>query len=69
MSALVREAALIAARDLLESSDHKMEEDVENVEDIYLTMEHFKSAVSRVKSSVSTSDRTYYQRMRDEIEK
>lgn len=69
VAALIREAALLAARDLLTASEHRMEEDVGQQEDIYLTMEHFTAALTRVKSSVSDKDRLYYEKMNDRLNK
>ena len=69
VSALIREAALVAAHDLVNATEHKMEEDVQQDSDIYLTMEHFKSALTRVKSSVSDKDRLYYEKMETRLNK
>ena len=72
VSALIREAALIAARDLLESDNHKMEDEMEDAtvqEDIFLNMTHFTKALSRVHSSVSEKDRIYYDKMKEKLNK
>ena len=68
VSALVREAALIAARELLQADEHKMEQD-SSQEDVYLNMSHFERALVRVKSSVSEKDRKFYEKMKEQIEK
>ena len=68
VSALVREAALIAARELLQADEHKMEQDSVQ-EDVFLTMSHFERALLNVKSSVSEKDRKFYEKMKEQIEK
>ena len=69
VSALIREASLSAAKELVYAEDHKMEDDVQEQNLIFLKMKNFTEALSRVKSSVSAEDRKYYELMEKRVNK
>jgi len=67
ISALIREASLIAAREEILLNDDRME-DIEN-DDIELGLIHFEKASTRVTSSISEKDRIYYQKLCEKLQK
>ena len=67
ITALIREASLIAAREDILLQDDRMEADEDD--NIELGIEHFEKASSRVTSSISEKDRIYYQKLKDKLQK
>ena len=64
VSALVREASLIAARSLIMMED-RMED--ESQPEVKLLEAHFEQALVKIKASISDKDKKYYQKVSERI--
>ena len=65
VSALVREASLIAARSLIMMEEDRMED--ESQPEVKLLEVHFEQALVKIKPSISDKDKKYYQKVSERI--